>query len=79
MITDGLLGPVCYPAEDVLEAVHVFDVDCGPNTGARSPMASVRRLVRAGFAEATARMLAYEFTAGCDESFSQDGALAPDV
>ncbi|WP_394743185.1 hypothetical protein [Natronococcus roseus] len=57
-----------------LEAVHVVDVDCGSNTGARSSRGSVRRLVCAGFAEATARMLAYEFTAGCDESFSQDGA-----
>ncbi|ELY58729.1 hypothetical protein [Natronococcus jeotgali] len=35
--------------------------------------------VRAGFAEATARMLAYELTTGCDESFSQDGTLTPDV
>ncbi|MDG5762011.1 hypothetical protein QA600_22095 [Natronococcus sp. A-GB1] len=68
-----------YSVEDVLEAVHVFDVDCGPNIGARSSRGSAQRLVRAGFAEATARMLPYEFTADCDESFSQDRALTLDV
>ena len=61
------------------EAPHTVDADCGPNAGVRSSRGSVRRLVRAGFAEATARMLPYEFTADCDESFSQDRALTLDV